>query len=386
MSEILEKAISACQKYPLAFCKFISANDAGTTGTHQSGIYIPKNAYKILFDSIGEKGENKDKYIKIKWQDDFETESRFIWYGKGTRSEYRITRFGRGFPFLREENVGDLFILVKVCNGYYLAYIINSDEEIENFLATFAMSSSDTNRLITTTRLVDESMSLDELFIDYIAKLQTDFPTTYEIAKVSREIYNKIKKEGKLKSADYDLIKWLDIEYELFKSIERDRYSKRIATPFKTIDELVECANTLLNRRKSRAGKSLEHHLGAIFTRYSLKYTAQANTEGNKKPDFIFPSEAAYHDLGFNSKRLTFLGAKTTCKDRWRQILNEADRIENKHLFTLQQGISKNQLMEMYDHKVTLVVPKSYISSFPNEFKGKILSLEYFIQVVKSKN
>jgi len=119
-----------------------------------------------------------------------------------------------------------------------LAYIINSDEEMENFLATFAMSSSDTNRLITTTRLADESMSLDELFIDYIAKLQTDFPTTYEIAKVSREIYNKIKKEGKLKSADYDLIKWLDIEYELFKSIERDRYSERIATPFKTIENI----------------------------------------------------------------------------------------------------------------------------------------------------
>lgn len=49
----------------------------------------------------------------------------------------------------------------------------------------------------------------------------------------------------------------------------------------------------------------------------------------------------------FPANKLVFLGAKTTCKDRWRQVLNEADRIETKYLFTLQQGISKNQLREM---------------------------------------
>jgi len=47
----------------------------------------------------------------------------------------------------------------------------------------------------------------------------------------------------------------------------------------------------------------------------------------------------------------------TTCKDRWRQVINEADRIPEKHLFTLQPTISKNQLREMTDEKVHLVVP-----------------------------
>jgi hypothetical protein len=29
------------------------------------------------------------------------------------------------------------------------------------------------------------------------------------------------------------------------------------------------------------------------------------------------------------------LGVKTTCSDRWRQVLAEADRIQLKHLLTL---------------------------------------------------
>ena len=84
-------------------------------------------------------------------------------------------------------------------------------------------------------------------------------------------------------------------------------------------------------------------------------------------------------------KKIKFLAAKTTCKDRWRQILNEADRIKTKHLFTLQQGISKNQLTEMYKYNVQLIVPKQYKNSFPKEFRDRIASLEDFIDFVKSK-
>ena len=81
----------------------------------------------------GQRGENKDRYVKIRWQDDFETESRFIYYGTGTRNEYRITRFGKGFPFLRSENTGDLFILVQMDYDYYHAYILQTDDDINEF-------------------------------------------------------------------------------------------------------------------------------------------------------------------------------------------------------------------------------------------------------------
>ncbi len=101
MSEMLDKAIVRVEQSELAFCKFLAANDVGTTGAHQVGIYIPKNSINILFNIPGVRGENKDRHVTIKWQDDFTTASRFIYYGRGTRNEYRITRFGRGFPFFK---------------------------------------------------------------------------------------------------------------------------------------------------------------------------------------------------------------------------------------------------------------------------------------------
>ena len=105
----------------------------------------------------------------------------------------------------------------------------------------------------------------------------------------------------------------------------------------------------------------------------------------NKKPDFLFPNAECYHNFEFPAEELTMLGAKTTCKDRWRQVINEADRIEIKHLFTLQPGISKNQLKEMADNGVKLVVPQKNISTFPAEYQSSLSSLSGFIGMVKKK-
>jgi type II restriction enzyme len=106
-------------------------------------------------------------------------------------------------------------------------------------------------------------------------------------------------------------------------------------------------------------------------------------TEDNKKPDFIFPSLEAYLNPNFENKNLFVLASKTTCKDRWRQILNEADNVKTKYLFTLQQGISKNQLEEMYKYNVCLIVPKLYLKSFPESFRERILTLEKFVSKVQ---
>lgn len=155
--------------------------------------------------------------------------------------------------------------------------------------------------------------------------------------------------------------------------------------PFGSIDAFVQMANEVLNRRKSRAGKSLEHHLADIFTKNELVFEEQAVTEDNKKPDFLFPNADCYHNLQFPADDLIVLGAKTTCKDRWRQVLTEADRVDVKFLFTLQQGISKNQLKEMHDSRLTLVVPHKYIDSFPKEYQAEISDLNGFIGMVRKK-
>lgn len=387
MSEILNSAIKSVQQSKAAWCRFITGNDTGTTGSHQAGFYIPKCASELLFDKPGQKGENKEKTVQIKWQDDFTTESCMKYYGQGTRNEYRITRFGRGFPFLQDDNVGDLLVIAKFTEEDYKGYVLSSDEDIDGFFATFNLSPDETNQLIDVAGIVKPDEKIALLLEEFVSKFDS-FPETRKMALGARECYNKaysISDSYMTTKPDELLLNWVDTEYRLFRFMEEKVYSDVISKPFGSVDAFVQAANEVLNRRKSRAGKSLEHHLADIFTKNKLVFEEQAVTEDNKKPDFLFPNGECYHNLEFPAEDLIVLGAKTTCKDRWRQVLTEADRVDVKYLFTLQQGISKNQLKEMHDSNLTLVVPKKFISSFPQEYQSEISDLSSFISLVKKK-
>lgn len=387
MSEILNSAIAKVQSARYAFCRFITANDTGKNGSHQAGFYIPKCAATLLFDTPGVKGENKDKFVTVKWQDDFTTESRFIYYGQGTRNEYRITRFGKSFPFFEEDNVGDLLIIAQQSEDYYYGFVLQTDQDIDDFFAFFNLSPEMTNQLIDIASANTPERQL-ETNIQELVSLYTEFPETKQMAKLARDIYNKIHDitDAEIcKLPDIQLLKWIDTEYSLFRGFEEKIYAPVYSVPFPNCQELIKFSNIILNRRKSRAGKSLEHHLATIFTAAKLEYEEQVITEDNKKPDFLFPNGEAYHNLLFPADKLVFLGAKTTCKDRWRQVLNEADRIEVKYLFTLQQGVSKNQLQEMKHENLKLVVPAPYRTSFDKEFQPEIETLASFINIVKAK-
>ena len=301
MNEMTGYAITAVNKARYAFCKFISANDVGATGAHQAGFYIPKNCWPLMFDAPGIKGTNKDRFIKIRWQNDFETVSRFIYYGSGTRNEYRLTRLGKNFLFFQEDNVGDLIIICQIDSDDYSGFILSADEDIEDFLASFSISPDQTNRLIEKRNFYEPEVQIKVLFYDFINQ-HFDFPSTSTMSDGARECVIRsygLSDEMINKEADKWLLQWIDAEYKLFKAFETKFYGDRLRTPFESMDELIAFSNTLLNRRKSRAGKSLEHHLARIFTCADLRFEAQVVTEDNKKPDFIFPGGREYHDKSF---------------------------------------------------------------------------------------
>ena len=89
--------------------------------------------------------------------------------------------------------------------------------------------------------------------------------------------------------------------------------------------------------------------------------------------------------MTFPTERLISLAAKTTCKDRWRQVINEADRLRDrpKYLCTLQQGISPAQMDEMQSENVILVVPRQYITSYPADRQDRIWTLSKFVSYVR---
>ena len=387
MSEILELTISKVKESKAALCKFITANDTGSTGGHQCGYHVSKEAWPMFLGKEAVKGTNIDIPIRIHWQNDFETESRFKYYGVGTRNEYRITRFGRGFPFLNDDNVGDLLVLARFDIDYYEAFVLQTDEDIDDFFSYFNLSYDKTNQIIDVNQKELPEQKLLSLINNFVA-LYADFPDTRIMAKGARTCYNDangVLIRNIINTPDEILLGWLDTEYTLFKYMEEKVYSDITTKPFKSIDAFVAMANEVLNRRKSRAGKSLEHHLADIFIKNDLLFEEQVITEENKKPDFVFPNGECYHNLAFPGELLTVLGAKTTCKDRWRQVLNEADRVDDKYLFTLQQGISSNQLKEMQDYNLHLVVPHKYLTSFPKEYRSGICDLSSFIVLVKER-
>lgn len=386
MSDIYNYAVSQVNMSKKAFCRFITANDVNLT-SHQTGFYVPKEAESILFDSPGERGSNKDRFVKIRWQDDFETDSRFIYYGVGSRNEYRITRFGRGFPFLSENYVGSLLVICQMEQDLYSGIVLEHDEDIDEFYAEYNLSAEKTNHLIDVKIRVAPDDRLKQKLVE-IAGQMTEFPETKEISYVASRVYNEIfgiNTENILSDPDRILCNWIRTESELFYQVEDVFYRPMYSTPFASIKEFAEAANSFLNRRKSRFGKSLEHHLSRIFSASDLRFDEQAVTEDNKRPDFLFPGADEYHDFLFPAEDLTFLGAKTTCKDRWRQVLNEANRIETKYLFTLQPSISANQLNEMKHERVILVIPEANRNTYDVRYKDDLLSLKQFVGMIREK-
>ena len=380
VSLAIEKTLSGQQ----TFCKLLSPNDSGETGGHQSGFLISKTAKNMLFSETDLLNHIAKKDIRIKWQDDFYTDACFTWYE--SKNELRITRFTRGFPFKGPDYTGALFILIKNTDDDYAGFIFNTEDEIDEFFNAFGLTPAETNRPIDLNR-TDTSLREQKAINEFIEGLSVEFPSSEVMSSAARMIWYAafLNKSVTVSNPDKALLDWTDEEYKLFKALEHARYGDSIANGFSSVDAFISYANQVLNRRKSRAGKSLEHHLAAVFDENNIAYTAQAITEGNKRPDFIFPSVVAYHDFSFPVQKLASLAAKTTCKDRWRQILNEADRLRDgkKYLCTLQQGISAMQLDEMEAEQVVLVVPKPYIQTYPKEKQSSIWTLSKFVSYIK---
>jgi hypothetical protein len=177
----------------------------------------------------------------------------------------------------------------------------------------------------------------------------------------------------------------MEKEEVLFRTLEKHQVELRIREGFDEVDEFMSYSLSVQNRRKARAGNALENHLEAIFVGLGINYSRTKVTERTSRPDFIFPDIDYYRDPSYPAELLTMLAAKSTCKDRWRQIIPEADRVARKHLLTLEPAISENQTTEMRDAGVSLVVPASLHGTYQQSQTSWLMSLHQFVEVVKTR-
>ena len=228
-----------------------------------------------------------------------------------------------------------------------------------------------------------ENSNLLDLMIE---RFGSDFPSTNEFSCFARETFAK---SDELYDADNCLLSWFNHETDLFFLFEKYIYGPIIKKGFRINNDIdmnnfIEVALSIINRRKARAGYALENHLEQVFLDSGLKFERNALTEKKNKPDFLFPGKLQYDDETFPDNKLFMLGAKTTLKDRWRQVTKEANRIKEKHLFTLEEGVSENQIKQMKDEKLILVVPKELHGTFSKENQISLISLTDFIKQVKA--
>jgi type II restriction enzyme len=372
--------------------KRLSGNDTGLTGGHQAGLYLPRIFFeKVIPEICTTEHYNPDAWIEECYfaaQNDSVKKLRAIYYNskyfpeKGLKKKYdefRLTRWGgSASPVQDQENTGSICIFaVGREQGHLFSVVwVASSVEEENLIESWLGCEVEPGRfqLSGFTARPEKKFTLPEVWFSI-------FPSGRDIFSF---IVQQIPKDTWTQSIDKLLLKRRELEFEVFEKIEGVEVLPKISNGFNSVEAFIKYAHSVSNRRKSRTGTSLELNLESIFLDEKIAFETQVITENRKKPDFLFPSGKAYHDSDFPNLKLHMMAAKTCCKDRWRQILNEADRISPKHLFTLQQGVSANQLQEMKDNNVELVVPEPYLCSFPKEYRKSLMTLDTFVQHIKT--
>lgn len=234
--------------------------------------------------------------------------------------------------------------------------------------------------LILETLGIEIAPAGDEWLDEMLIRFNGEFPPTKDFSEFARETVDYIAVSD---NPDTALISYMEHEELLFKTLERHIVSERLETDFEDVDDFISYSLSVQNRRKSRTGYALENHLEVIFTDTGITYSRNKETENRAKPDFLFPGIDFYHNRRFPIERLSMLAVKSTCKDRWRQALSEARRINRKHLLTLEPSISVNQTNEMAANDLQLVVPEELHQTYKPEQRDWLMDLSSFIQHVR---
>lgn len=386
--------------------KHLSAVEADVLRSHQHEFNGVRELVQILGEPDG-KVPFQAKFLYLTDDDDapiVET-GTLTWYDarQKAREERSVMRWENRLYFptnLVTQNLseGDLLIVARNTDDSLLVIVAENNSTIENQLQwLFGFSDlghpgfsirgeleTEQDRIAFTSRFILENIGIvveaeEDTWLDKIfAQFGKVFPSTREFSEFAR---NTIQADV-CEHHDNVLLAWMEREEILFRTLEKHLIAERLQQGFgNDVDEFIKYSLSVQNRRKSRVGFALENHLEAMFKSCGIRYTRGACTENKAKPDFLFPGIAEYRNPEFNEINLTMLGVKSTCKDRWRQVLSEADRIDKKHLLTLEPAISPNQTNEMQSKLLQLVIPKSLHDTYLPAQKEWLMTVADFVKL-----
>lgn len=389
--------------------KRLSAVDAEpkTSNQHEVGTTV-----KMREDFLGEAHQQKFPAIYI-WlggdQEGFTEEGWATHYDARIKKEDRAPEWRLYYPsnpVTEAMRAGDTLFLAKDQGGV-LWFIVAPEGSTSEQQLFWLFGLRPEGKSFVSREFSDEEPELDfaarfildEIGVEFeepeadkldsiIDRFGTTFPKTAEFSDLARLTLPEVRAED---DPDAALIAWLDHEEALFRRLERKVVSSRIEAGFTSadgtdVDGFISFSLSVQNRRKSRMGHSLENHMAAVLRAYDIRHVRGAVTEHKHKPDFLFPDLETYQVApAAGDARLTMLGAKSTCKDRWRQVLAEAEKISRKHLLTLEPGISEPQTDQMEASSLQLVVPHPVQDSYTDAQRGWLWSVGDFIEEVRAR-
>ena len=367
------------------YAKRLSANDTGLTGGHQVGFYVPGDFALRVAPELAESIVNPRRELRFTLISHGQHarpnliyyNSRIVRRQPNGRNEFRLTGFGGQRAALQDpESTGSILVTAWDRSNAVEAWLTSSlveEEIVEDVLAPVDPGTSVT-RTTSVQGRPEVKVSVQEECTPEIETLPAPWATQFPAGReLTAEAVRRRPGDGH--GPDRRLVERYRCEFGLFRVVEAAHTLPLVTGGFSTVEEFLAIAQTVANRRKARAGRSLELHLAKIFDEEGVVYQTGVTTEENRKPDFVFPSIAAYHE----DRPTLMLGVKTSVKDRWRQVLDEAAKIREKHLFTLSEGVSPDQFRQMEGAGLRLVVPAQNMRSFPASIRPKLLTLAGFI-------
>jgi len=372
------------------------------------------DAFRLFLGTPAGKEQVPVTYI---WMDDEQEEPDRLelhgtWYdsrrGKGHRGpEYRLYYPAASEPVVHRAREGDTLFLCMTAERRVLAILCPAGSSTEQkLLWLFALSLTEDYRLRPREIPADGGRDIDlaarfilgELGIEpeeeepdalgrLVDRFGLKFPGTAEFSAFARKT---LKRVDPREDPDAALVAWMEHEEALFRSLERRVVAERLTEGFSDgqmvdVDGFLSFSLSVQNRRKSRAGWAFGHHVEAILKARGVRYRREATTEKRNAADFLFPGEAEYADPSYPSAQLSMLAVKTSCKDRWRQVLAEADRISPKHLLTLEPAISEAQTSEMQASQLQLVLPAALHETYRAPQKSWLMTVARFLTVVAER-
>jgi hypothetical protein len=418
---LLEELASRSERL---FVKKLSRNDtswADDAGKHQAGFYIPREIRESDYFPRLEAGNPEKPHIfraacPVLWPQTGEmTVSNMSHYSnKGPETHFTVIPRG----LFRGLNPASLLVggrlAEKIADARYWFVVLDSTSNEAELLETAldldsqfhsglfepsALKSAATLARDELAELIERlqhalrSGTLSQVLADY-ARL----PAPEAIASDAREEWLRENGHKSLNpfalEAPGDAIMQIsrDIEYRIFRRHELRRRATEVVqvlarepdlatSVVRGFPELDAIFLSASQQRKTRAGRSFEHHIAAALTAAGIRFEEQAVT-GGRRPDFVLP-DARTFQLGSHRpfSDALVLAAKTTLRERWKQVSSEGFNCA-VFLATVDDRVPDTSIREMNEQGITLVVPESLKTSRETCYAGSssVISFRTFFQ------